>query len=370
VSGRPERLGAGLLRSITGALLLAVPLLIVAWYADAFGSQSLRLQVTTFLISVVMVVGLQIFSGNTGIMSFGQMAFVGIGAYVGSILTLNPAIKAGLGLHLPGFAMNAQLSLVEATAIAAAVAGLIAILTSVPVVRLPQASAVIAIFALLLISGAIFQAWTSVTHGAGGYYAVPRYTTLWAAVSFAVVAVIVGRLFRDSRLGLELRASREDDVAAATVGVRVRRLRGVAWVLGAMVSSVGGVLLAHQLTAFSPTSFALLPTFIVIAMVVVGGWLTVSGAVVGAALVTLVQQGLRGYESTTVDIGFIHLERLTGLTQLVLVLLILGALYLRPEGLVGRRELDEYLVRLPSTLRRRREARVPVPSADAPVPDA
>jgi branched-chain amino acid transport system permease protein len=342
---------------------------LAAAYASAFGSRTLQLEVTTFLIAVVMVVGLQIFSGNTGIMSFGQMAFVGVGAYVGSMFTLDPALKLALGLSLPGFVMDAQLSLVPAALIAALVAGVVAALTSLPVLRLPGTSAVIAIFALLLISGAIFQAWTGVTRGAGGYYAVPHDTTVWVALAFAVVSVAIGRLFRDGRLGLELRATREDEVAAASVGIAVRRLRAVAWILGAMVSSLGGVLLAHQLTAFSPTSFSLLPTFIIIAMLVVGGMLTVSGAVLGAALVTLIQQGLRGYENTSVHLGPLSLDRLTGLTQIVLVVLILGALYLRPEGLAGRRELDEHLARVPGRLRGRRRRPV-MHEADPSVPDA
>lgn len=251
--------------------------------------------------------------------------------------------------------MEAQLPFLAAAAIAALVAGLLAVATSVPIWRLPGTSAVIAIFALLLISGAIIQGWTGVTRGAGGYYAVPRETTVWTAFGFAVLTIAIGRFFRDGRIGLELRASREDEVAAAMVGVPVRRLRVVAWILGAMVSALGGVLLAHQLTAFSPTSFSLLPTFIIIAMLVVGGMLTVSGAVLGAALVTFIQQGVRGYENTAVHIGPINLDRLTGLTQLLLVVLILGALYLRPEGIAGRRELDEHLARLPIFKRRPRE---------------
>ena len=125
--------------------------------------------------------------------------------------------------------------------------------------------------------------------------------------------------------------------------MHVRRLRAVAWVLSAMVSAVAGVLFAHQLTAFSPTSFTLQPTFTVVVMLVVGGMLTVSGAVIGAGLVTLVRQGVLPYESSSLDLGPIHLNRLTGLSDLVLVVMILLALYLRQEGLMGRKELDEHL---------------------------
>jgi ABC-type branched-subunit amino acid transport system permease subunit len=78
---------------------------------------------------------------------------------------------------------------------------------------------------------------------------------------------------------------------------------------------------------------------------------TVSGAVLGAALVTFVQEWLRPYEDNSVHLGPLDIDRLTGLTQLALVAMILAVMYFRREGLVARRELDESLRGL---LRRRR----------------
>ena len=161
----------------------------------------------------------------------------------------------------------------------------------------------------------------------------------------ASFAIAVARWFRDSGIGLELQASREDNLASASSGVHVRRLRAVAWVLSAMVSAVAGVLFARRASPrLRPgQSFTLQPTFTVVVMLVVGGMLTVSGPVIGAGLVTLVRQGVLPYESSSLDLGPIHLSRLTGLSDLVLVVMILLALYLRQEGLMGRKELDEHL---------------------------
>jgi len=80
----------------------------------------------------------------------------------------------------------------------------------------------------------------------------------------------------------------------------------------------------------------LLFPFALIVMFIVGGKRTVAGAVVGAALVTLVQEQVRQYEDRSVDLGVLTVHRLTGLTQLVLVLMILLVMYARPEGIVGR----------------------------------
>ena len=78
-------------------------------------------------------------------------------------------------------------------------------------------------------------------------------------------------------------------------------------------------------------------------MLIVGGMNTVSGAVAGAALVTLVQETVSQQEDRSVHLGVLTINRLTGLTQLVLVALILLVMYVRREGLLGRRELDELI---------------------------
>ena len=88
-------------------------------------------------------------------------------------------------------------------------------------------------------------------------------------------------------------------------------------------------------------------------MFIVGGMSTVTGAVLGSALVTVVQEGLRPYESSSLDLGLLRFGRLTGLTQIALVLMILAVMYFRREGLVGRRELDESVRTL---LQRRKRA--------------
>lgn len=79
-------------------------------------------------------------------------------------------------------------------------------------------------------------------------------------------------------------------------------------------------------------------------MLVVGGMTSVTGAVAGTGVVTLVEELLRPYERRSLDLGVLDIDRLTGLTQIALVLLILAVMFFRREGLIGRRELDEALV--------------------------
>jgi branched-chain amino acid transport system permease protein len=114
------------------------------------------------------------------------------------------------------------------------------------------------------------------------------------------------------------------------------RARLAGWVLSAGLAALGGVLYAHFILALAPTSFNFEPfTFTFLVMVIVGGR-SVSGAVVGAAAIAFVTEVLRRVENAT---------QTQGISPLVLAVIFVGMMILRPEGLLGRWELDELLVR-------------------------
>ena len=171
-------------QSTAGSALVAAGLALAALWGWTDSSQQTKL--THFFINVVLVVALQVFSGNSGILSFGQMAFVGTGAYVGAVLTIDPTLKPALLTGLPHFLETAHLSFVEATLAAAAAGALLAVLTGLPILRLDGASAVIAILSLLLVSDVVFAAWIGVTRGAGGLYDLPDYVSMGRALVVAV----------------------------------------------------------------------------------------------------------------------------------------------------------------------------------------
>jgi branched-chain amino acid transport system permease protein len=324
--------------SAAGTLPILGGLLLVAFWGWSWGGDQSKL--SHFFINVVLVVALQLFSGNSGILSFGHMAFVGTGAYLAGLLTIDPALKTTF-TGLPHFLVTPHWSWVLALFAAAAAAGVLAVASGIAILRLDGASAVIAILSLLLIADIVFTAWTGVTRGAGGLYPLPAEATIWHTFAVAALAVLVARLFKDSRTGLLLQASREDAFSAASVGVAVRQYRVRAWILSAMLAGAGGALFGWWITTVTPANFFLEPTFALIVMFIVGGTRTVDGAVIGAALVTLVQEEFRKYEDRSVDLGFLTLHRLTGLTQFALVLMILVIMYFRRDGILGRRELDE-----------------------------
>jgi branched-chain amino acid transport system ATP-binding protein/branched-chain amino acid transport system permease protein len=328
------------IEALLGAAVLALALALVGYWGWHSG-ESLQTKVTHFFINVIFVVALQTFSGNSGILSFGHMAFVGVGAYTAALFTIDPFLKGSLLAGAPGVVRHHTLSFWPVVLLAAGVAGVVAVATAVPILRLDGASAVIAILSLLLIADVVFGSWTDLTNGGAGLYGIPPDATLGRTLAVAVVAVVVARLFRDSKTGLLLQGSREDAFSAASVGVPVRAYRARAWVLSAMLAGAGGALYAFWLGTAIPSAFFLGPTFALIVMFIVGGTATVGGAVLGAAVVTAVQEGVRTYEGNS----FLFVNRLTGLTQFTLVVMILVVMYFRREGILGRLELDERLRR-------------------------
>jgi branched-chain amino acid transport system permease protein len=145
-------------------------------------------------------------------------------------------------------------------------------------------------------------------------------------------------LFKHSSIGLRLRASRDSEFAAATVGVNTVRLRWIAFIARAFIAAFAGGLGAHCVTTFSPRAFYLTETFVALTMLIVGGPRTVSGAVIGTALVTVFFQGLRTFENE-LNLRRVFDFQVVGLTEVVLAILLIIVLALRPGGLIAEREL-------------------------------
>ncbi len=321
------------------AAFFIVVALLAQWVLPASGARLASL----FLIYVVAVLGNQIYSGNSGIMSFGHTSFMAIGAYASALLTIQPAVQATSLPLLPGWiaAMNGQpLALALPLALVAVV--IAAVVFGLPIARLGGSAASIATLGILVITHVTLVASTTITRGSQTFFGIPRGVPMWLLLGCAVAAVVIARLYRSSRSGLALRAAREDEIAALAVGVNVVRLRFWAFVLGALLCGASGAMLAHFLGAFSPKDFYFNLTFLLLSMLILGGITTVSGAVGGAAVIVVLVDLLRRLEGG-VDLGALSLPPVFGLTDIGIGLVILVVMYRLREGLFGVRELDERL---------------------------
>ena len=255
--------------------------------------------------------------------------------------------------QLPGWLAQVELGFVPALGATVAAVGLAAAAIGYVIVRLGGYSAAIASLGVLVIVHAVLLGAPTITRGAQTFYGIIPLTDFPIALAVAIGAIFVSRVFRESRAGLQLRASREDELAAQAFGVNVRRRRLQAWILAAMLAALAGALLAHFITAFSPKQFYFALTFSYIVMLIIGGSATVSGAVGGAAIVLVIGELLRQVESGF-PLGSISIGPFFGATQIVLALLMLVVMYFRRDGLFGLREPDEIFL---SWLRRRNAGR-------------
>jgi branched-chain amino acid transport system permease protein len=335
--------------ALTAVLLIGViALLVIA--TQLLGIRLYDRVVTNLLISLVLVVGLQTFMGNSGLLSFAHIGFMGLGAYTSAVLTI-PAQMKGMALpDLYPFMVTVEVSPFIAMIAAGLVAAVVAAVVSYPLMRLSDAAAVITSFALLVVLYTVMNNWSALTNGPRTLFGLPKTTDISMAAIVAVLAVIVALVFKESRTGKLLRASREDEVAAAAMGADIPRLRWRAFILAAFIAGVGGALWGHFITSFAPKAFYLKETFLIITMLVIGGATTVTGAVAGTVLVTLFYESLRGLEGylNAVKIGG---GQVIGLTEIVLALAMIAVMILRPGGLFPNREIGHILTRA----RRKRE---------------
>jgi branched-chain amino acid transport system permease protein len=217
--------------------------------------------------------------------------------------------------------------------------------------------------ALLIIFHSVATGWLSLTRGPRAFYGIPIHTNLVIATVCAAGAIVVARLFRDSTTGVRLRASSDNLVAATASGVPTRRLRLVAWTASGVLTAVGGVLVASYSGTISVTGFFYFPTvFVVLAMLLLGGVGSVSGGVVGAIVITLGNETMRYFENGPTFVG-LDFPRIFGLPALFQGATIILVMKFRPAGIVGDREVDEWLRES-----RRRDALVEAPASD-PAPD-
>lgn len=324
---------------------------VAAFTATSLGDETIDRAVVTALINLILVIGLYTFVGLSGVFSFGHIAFMAIGAYVGGLLTIPVELKEVLLPGLPGFVRDATLSPLLATLCGGLVAAAVAAVLAIPLSRLAGLAAGLGTFAILIIVNVVTSNWQVVTGGDIGISPIPTTTTMHSALAYAAVVVLLTFVFQQSRWGLRLRASREDEVAADAVGIAVGRERALAFVVSAFYMGIGGAIFGQFQGSISPHAFYLSITFLTIAMLVVGGMKSLSGAVVGVLVLSTLAEFLRQLEQG-VDLGLFTIPARSGVREVGFAVVMLSIMLARPRGITGGRE-----IRWPLGARRPRSSR-------------
>jgi len=297
------------------------------------------------LFAVIAAVSLNLVNGFTGQFSLGHAGFVAIGAYVGAAFTVF-AQKSIFGHILSssetiGWAKS-SVALVEAMLIGGGAAALAGLLVGLPSLKLRGDYLAIVTLGFNQIIVVIIQNLSIVGGAAGfnGYYGsdsfvpIPQLTSFFWVALVAVGVVMLSINLRRSVHGLAFESIREDEVAAEAMGIPTTRYKVTAFVMAAFLAGVAGVLFVHYNQGIAPANIDFVTSINYVVMVVLGGLGSVSGAVLGAIILTVLPEALRGQNQDFQQYRMV----LYSLTLIVLMLV-------RPQGIFGRDEFGRYWLR-------------------------
>ena len=262
-------------------------------------------------INCIAAMGVSLLTGFTGIFTLGHAAYMALGAYTAAILTVR------YGIHwLP--------AIVAGGLVAVAVAWMI----GMPTLRLTGDYYAIASIGLGEAIRLVLENWQSFTRGARGFPGIDSYTTRGVAVTFFTVLTLLTFNLIDSRLGREFKASRDDRLAASLMGFNTTASRMKSLLISAFYCGVSGALLGGYMNFIQPSMFDMMKSTELTAVVVFGGLGSMSGTLLGSAIVTSVMEYFR-------DISQYRM--------LIYGLLLVVIMVVRPEGLLGDREIWSFL---------------------------
>ncbi|MEQ1873748.1 MAG: ATP-binding cassette domain-containing protein [Ilumatobacteraceae bacterium] len=332
---------AGLVRITRSMVASAALISIVAVLATAYtrtGGASRHSLIAEMLSNFILVLGMQVFIGNTGVLSFGHMAFAHIAAYATAIVAIPLATKAKALPDIPFGLADVKYGPLGATMFAVAVTMVVGTIFGVAVCRASGLAPTMITLAALFVVEQVVKNWQELTRGAGGLSGITRLegnTWLWVG---AFIALVIAHFFQETRIGRFAIATREDELAAPALGIRLFTARYAAWVVSIGLIALGGSLRAQSLGSVNPKQFTLDAGILILVMLVVGGMRTVSGAVLGTVLITAGNELFRQLG----DPERLDIERFPDLFLGGAMLL---AMLLRSGGLLGDRDLAGWLRR-------------------------
>lgn len=265
-------------------------------------------------INIIMAVSLNLINGFTGQFSIGHAGFMAIGAYTSAIFTVKLSLPLPLGILAGAF-----------------IASFVGFLIGLPTLRLKGDYLAIATLGF----GEIIRvAFVNIEYvgGASGFSGIPHITT-WTWVFFlALFTIIFVKNFINSSHGRACISIREDEIAAETMGINTTKYKVMAFTTGAFFAGVGGALYAHYFYVIAPQTFGFLKSIDYLVMVVLGGMGSITGSILAATALTVVNALLQSFAEIRMIIY-----------SLVLIIIMI----FRPQGLMGNKEFSlKFLERL------------------------
>ena len=327
-------------------------------YQSLFSGAAERL-VTIALIDAIIVLGIQIYVGNTGVLSFGHIGFGAIAGYTFAIFAIAPAEKAKRIPDAPFGLTDVDVGSWAAVAVAVAVTVVVAVFVGIGLARSGAESGAVAAtvitLALLFVTHEVARHWPEMTGGerAGLSFRIGGALDTRMPIYLALAgALVLARLFAQSRRGRLAKAGREDDLAARAMGVNPMVQQMIALLISVAVVSIGASLRVYETGSILPENFFFNYTLLTLAMLIVGGRNSVTGALFGVAVMTVGRElarrlGQDGFEVFGLGLDSAPLDWIfrENLQTVFFGVAMLGFMIWRPKGLLSDWEFDEWLYR-------------------------
>lgn len=301
-------------------------LVIGALIAPAFLSNHVTSLANGMMIAAVGIIGLNLLTGTTGLISLGHAGFLAVGGYTAAILSADYGMPLWLCIPAGGV-----------------VAATFGLLVGIPSLRLKGLYLAITTLAFTIIVTHLILSFESLTHGSSGI-STPRPEifglTLATDKSFyyLVLAVLTLAIFgsaniKRSRIGRAFMAIREHDIAARAMGVPVARYKLYSFMISSFYAGVAGALMAYHIRFVNVDSFSLVLSIEAVSMIIVGGLGSTAGAVIGVIFVLGLAELLNfGFSAMGGALGSLSALELKGFIYGLTIVLFLR---FEPDGLMG-----------------------------------
>jgi branched-chain amino acid transport system permease protein len=323
---------------IVGIIIIAILYVFNAMMSSSgfFGTGIDDYQARLFVfiaINIILATSLNLINGFTGQFSIGHAGFMAVGAYSSAYFTVNYGKALENSFAFLGEIGASSVVLLIAIVIGALIAAIAGLIVGIPSLRLKGDYLAIVTLGFAEIIRIVILNIDAVG-GATGYQ-VPGYANfLWIGI-FAVITVVVIHNIVKSDAGRALVSIREDELAAEAMGVNTTRYKVTSFVIGSAFAGVAGVLFAHYNKFLSTNDFQFIKSFEIIIMIVIGGMGSMTGAILGAIVVTLLPEVLR--QLPAIQVGGSTFQ-FADLRLVIFALILILTMILRPQGILGTRE--------------------------------
>lgn len=328
-------------RNISLNILASLGFLFFLWWAPQnLNNYNLRI-INLIAINAILGLSLNLIYGMTGMFSLGHAGFMAIGAYVSAILILTPKQKIAMWILEPisPWLLNLQAPFIISLLAAGIVAAFVGYLIALPILRLGGDYLGIATLGFSEIIRILIINQIPFTNGSLGLKGIPAHTDLWMSYGCLIFILLLMIRLMNSNFGNVLRAVRDDEIAAKTMGINTYKTRVLAFTLGCFGGGIGGALMGNLITTIDPKMFTITQTYSLLMIVVVGGLGSITGSLIGAVLVTGALEFLRIVEEP-LTIGSLSIPGIPGMRMVIFSLLLIAVIIFRREGIMGTREFS------------------------------